>query len=71
MNSFIKKQTIDADAAYQRLAITRRTLADYQAAINATNTADLVGEIKYLYDSLQQTMRLICLQEQKLINQGE
>lgn len=69
--SFIEGQGVDADAAYQRLAITRKTLAEYKAAINATNTVDVVGELKELYLELESTMNLIALQEQMLINQGK
>lgn len=69
--SFIEGQGVDADAAYQRLAITRKTLAEYKAAINATNTVDVVGELKTLYTNIENTMQLICLQEQMLINQGK
>lgn len=69
--SFIEGQGVDADAAYQRLAVTRKTLAEYKAAINATNTVDVVGELKSLYSDLETTMNLIILQEQLLINQGK
>ena len=69
--AFVEKQGIDADAAYQRLAITRNTLAEYKAAINATNTVDVVGEHKVLYTDIESTMNLIILQEQMLINQGK
>lgn len=69
--SFIEGQGVDTDAAYQRLAITRKTLAEYRAAINATNTVDVVGELKSLYTDIEYTMNLICIQEQMLINQGK
>ncbi|MBR5583133.1 MAG: hypothetical protein IKW21_01245 [Lachnospiraceae bacterium] len=69
--SFIEGQGVDADAAYQRLAVTRKTLAEYKAAINATNTVDVVGELKSLYADIEATMNLIILQEQMLINQGK
>ena len=69
--TFIERQGVDADAAYQRLAITRKTLAEYKAAINATNTVDVVGELKNLYLKLESTMNLIALEEQMLINQGK
>lgn len=69
--ALIKKQGVDADAAYQRLAITRKTLAEYKAAINATNTVDVVGELYNLYADIERTMNLIALQEQMLINQGK
>ena len=69
--ALIKKQGVDADAAYQRLAITRNTLAEYKAAINATNTVDVVGELYNLYADIERTMNLIALQEQMLINQGK
>lgn len=68
---FIERQAVDADAAYQRLAITRKTLEEYKAAINATNTVDVVGEHKVLYTDIESTMQMICLQEQMLINQGK
>ena len=69
--AFVEKQGVDADAAYQRLAITRNTLAEYKAAINATNTVDVVGELYNLYADIERTMNLIALQEQMLINQGK
>ena len=69
--SFIEGQGVDADAAYQRLSVTRKTLAEYKAAINATNTVDVVGELKSLYADIEATMNLIILQEQMLINQGK
>ena len=71
VTSFIEGQGVDADAAYQRLAVTRKTLAEYKAAINATNTVDVVGELKSLYADIEATMNLIILQEQMLINQGK
>ena len=69
--AFVKKQGVDADAAYQRLAITRKTLAEYKEAVNATNTVDVVGELYNLYADIERTMNLIILQEQMLINQGK
>ena len=69
--SFIEGQGVDTDAAYQRLAVTRKMLKDYKAAINATNTVDVVGELKNLYTDIEYTMNLICIQEQMLINQGK
>lgn len=69
--SFIEAQKIDSDAAYQRLAITRKTLAEYKAAINATNTVDVAGKLKSLYESVETTMLMIALEEQMLIHQGE
>ena len=69
--SFIEGQGVDADAAYQRLAITRKMLKEYKAAINATNTVDVAGELKSLYLKLESTMNLIALEEQMLINQGK
>lgn len=68
--SFIEGQGVDADAAYQRLAITRKTLAEYKAAINATNTVDVASELKLLYGDIESTMKLIILQEMMLITQG-
>lgn len=70
-SSFIEGQSVDADAAYKRLSVTRKTLAEYKAAINATNTVDVVGELKILYGDIENIMKRIILQEQILINQGE
>ena len=69
--SFIEGQKTDTKAACERLMITRKMLKDYKAAINATNTVDIAGEHKHLYEELEATMKLICLQEQQLIMQGE
>ena len=69
--AFITEQKVDADAAYQRLSITRDTLKQYKAAINATNTAGISDELKSLYAEVESTMKLIELSEQKLILQGE
>ena len=69
--SFIEGQGVDADSAYQRLAITRKMLAEYKAAINATNTVDVVGEHKELYADVEASMKLIVLKEELLINQGK
>lgn len=69
--SFIEGQGVDTDAAYKRLAITRQTLAEYKAAINATNTVDVAGSLKDLYERVEATMKLIELEEQMLIHQGK
>ena len=69
--SFIEGQGVDADAAYQRLAITRQTLKEYKAAINATNTVDVAGEHLELYAEVENLMKLIDLKEQALILQGK
>lgn len=69
--SFIERQGVDANAAYERLAITRRTLKEYRAAINATNTVDVAGEHLKLYAEVEKLMVLIALEEQMLINQGK
>ena len=67
--SFIEGQGVDADAAYQRLAITRKMLKEYKAAINATNTVDVVGEHKDLYADVETSLKLIALKEERLIHQ--
>lgn len=69
--SFVSNQKVDADAAYQRLKATRKTLASYSRKINETNTVDIVGEHKALYEELEMTMKLIILAEQSLIDEGE
>lgn len=67
---FIKKQGADAGAAYERLAIIRKHQKEMEAEINATNTVDIAGEHRALYDQLESTMRMIGLQEEMLINQA-
>ena len=71
MPSFIEGQGVDADAAYQRLAITRKMLKEYKAAINATNTVDVVGEHKDLYADIETSLKLIALKEERLIHQSK
>ena len=70
-SDFFTEQKTDADAAYQRLAITRNALKMYQREINDTNTSDIVGELKDLYIDLEKTMKLIMIAEQQLIFDGE
>ena len=70
-SSFFDNHKADADAAYQRLALTRKTLKMYQREINDTNTVDIVGELKDLYIDLEKTMKMIILIEQQLILEGE
>ena len=70
-SEFFTAKKVDADAAYQRLAITRKALKMYQRDINDTNTSDIVGELKDLYINLEKTMKLIIIAEQQLIFDGE
>ena len=70
-STFFSPQKVDADAAYQRLSITRKALKMYQREINNTNTVDVVGELRSLYIDLETTMKLIMLAEQQLIHEGE
>ena len=70
-STFFIEQKADADAAYQRLAITRKALKMYQREINDTNISDITGELKELYSDLERTMKLIMLSEQQLIFDGE
>lgn len=70
-STFFIEQKADADAAYQRLAITRKALKMYQRDINDTNTSDITGELKGLYTDLERTMKLIIIAEQQLIFDGE
>ena len=70
-STFFTTQKVDSDAAYQRLAITRKALKTYQRDINDTNTSDIVGELKNLYVQLENTMKLIILAEQQLVYEGE
>lgn len=69
--NFIKAQKADAAAAFTRASIVRRHMKELEAEINATNTVDIAEEHMDLYEEFYQTARLICLQEQMLINQGE
>lgn len=69
-NSFIKSKGIDGGAAYERMNITKETLEKYQAAINATNTADVVGYHGTLYNDLETILKAIIREEKKLIELG-
>ena len=69
--SFIKSQGVNTEAAFQRMTITKEMLEQYQAAINATNTADIVGIHKALYDKLEQVAKSIIDEEMILIAMGK
>lgn len=69
-SSFVKTQGVDGEAAFQRMTITKRTLEDYQAKINSTNTADVVGNLANLYDDLEVIAKAIIREEQLLISMG-
>ena len=71
ISSFIGRQGVDGGAAFKRHEITKATLEKYRAEINATNTVDVVGELKSLYDQLESTMKLIILHEEQLIAQSK
>ena len=60
--SFVRIQKVDADAAYQRLKITRQFLKEYREAVNSTNTVDVVGEHKQTYEQIERNLNLICIQ---------
>lgn len=70
-SAFFDSQKADADAAYQRMAITKKTLKMYQREINDTNTTDITGDLKDLYINLEYTMNMIIAAEQQLIFDGE
>ena len=69
--SFIQAQGVDTEAAFQRMTITKEMLEQYQAAINATNTADIIGTHKALYDKLERTAKSIIEEEMILIAMGK
>lgn len=69
-DSFIKSKGIDTEAAYKRMNITKEMLDHYQAAINATNTADVVGIHGSLYNDLEVIAKAIIREEKKLIDLG-
>ena len=65
--SFVKTQGIDCEAAFQRMRITKELLGQYQVAINETNTADVIGKHKSLYDDLETLAKAIIDEEMILI----
>lgn len=69
--SFVKLQGVDAEAAFQRMTITKEMLRRYQAAINSTNTIDVVGRLEEMYDDLEVLAKAIIKEEQLLISIGE
>lgn len=69
--SFIKPQKIDARAAFERKQITQKMLQEYQLAINSTNTVDVAGDLKELYDEFEKIAKMIMTAETTLIIQGE
>lgn len=69
-SSFVTAQGVDGSAAFQRMSITKRMLEEYQAAINATNTADIIGSHRKLYDDFETVARAIIREEQLLVSMG-
>ena len=69
-DSFIKSKGIDSDAAYERMNITKYMKENYQKEINRTNTADIVGYHKTLYNDLETILNAIIREEKKLIDLG-
>lgn len=69
--NFIKTQMADAASAFERLSTLRHARKEIAYAINNTNTVDITGEHLKLYNQLEDTIKLICLQEEMLIHQGE
>ena len=69
-NSFIKIQGVDGKAAFERMTITKKMLEDYQTAINATNTVDVIGNLARLYDDMEVIAKAIIREEQLLISIG-
>lgn len=68
---FIKPYKIDANAAYERVRITKELMKMYKEEINRTNTADITGTLKRLYGELEKTMNEIIKEEKQLIMLGE
>lgn len=69
--NFIGTQLADASAAFERLSILRKMRKELEYAVNNTNTVDIAGEHLSLYNQLEGVIKLICLQEEMLIHQGE
>ena len=68
--SFIKAQKVDARAAFERRSITQKMLEDYRVAINSTNTVDVAGDLKELYNEFEEITKMIITAESTLILQG-
>lgn len=68
---FIKPYKIDANAAYERARITKELMKMYREEINRTNTADIAGTLKRLYEDLERTMNEIVKEEKQLVLLGE
>lgn len=49
---FITGQGADHSAAYQRAVFTRDMLIKYKTDINSTNTVDVNGRLRQLYEDL-------------------
>lgn len=64
-------QKADARAAFERLCIIRNAQKEIERAVNDTNTVDIAGEHKALYSQLESTLKMLGLQEEMLIHQGE
>lgn len=69
-STFIKGQDVDINAAFQRLTITKDMLKNYSEAINGTNTTDVSGRLRNLYNDLDFIARTIIKEELQLITQG-
>ena len=69
--TFIEGHRPDADAAYQRLKLTRKMTKEYRTAINDTNTADVPDHLKELYADAFILLLEIISEEQRLIREGE
>lgn len=68
---FIKPYQIDANAAYERARITKDLMKMYKEEINRTNTSDITGTLKRLYEDLEKIMKEIVKEEKQLMILGE
>lgn len=51
-SGFITGQSVDYNAAYTRALFTRDMLIKFKTDINSTNTADVTGRLRQLYEDL-------------------
>ncbi len=70
-SAFIERQGVDADAAYERIAIIRRHKREMLAEINATNTVDVVGTHAAHYDNAFVDLEILVMDEENIIRQGK
>lgn len=69
-SGFITEHGVDYDAAYHRAVFTRDMLIKYKTDINSTNTADVTGRLRQLYEDLDFIAKTIIKEEIKKVEQA-